>query len=67
MWLLHPKVLLTKDNLVKRNWQDSVKCCFCDRNETIQHLFISCLLAKIARRIVHMSFNIIPPTNITQP
>jgi hypothetical protein len=45
MWFLHTKVLLTKDNLVKRNWNGSTKCCFCDSMETVRHLFISCPFA----------------------
>jgi hypothetical protein len=40
---------------------------FYDQKETIQYLFISCPLAKIIWRIVCMAFNIIPPTNITNP
>jgi hypothetical protein len=39
MWFLHKGVILTKDNLLKRNWNGCSKCCFCDKNETIQHLF----------------------------
>jgi cellulose synthase/poly-beta-1,6-N-acetylglucosamine synthase-like glycosyltransferase len=65
MWFLHRKVLLTKDNLANRNWQGSKKCCFCAQDESIQHLFISCPIAKIVWRIVYMAFNIIPPANIT--
>jgi hypothetical protein len=65
MWFLHKKVLLAKDNLAKRNWHGSRKCCHCDQDETIQHLFISCPLARVVWRIVHMSFNISPPKNIT--
>jgi hypothetical protein len=65
MWFLHRRVLLTKDNLAKRNWHGSKKCCFCNQDESIQHLFISCPLAKVVWRIVHMAFNIIPPKNIT--
>jgi hypothetical protein len=64
MWFLHRRVLLTKDNLAKRKWQGSQKCCFCDQKETVQHLFISCPLAKMVWRIVHMTFSIIPPTSI---
>jgi hypothetical protein len=63
MWFLHRKVLLTKDNLAKRNWKGSKKCCFCAQDESIQHLFISCRLAKIVWRIVYMAFKIFhPPT-----
>ena len=28
-------IILTKDNLTKRRWQGSTKCCFCSANETI--------------------------------
>jgi hypothetical protein len=28
MWFLSNKVLLTKDNLIKRNWTGCQKCCF---------------------------------------
>lgn len=39
MWFLHKGVILTKDNLAKRRWQGCKKCCFCDQEETIHHLF----------------------------
>ena len=65
MWFLRRKVILTKDNLAKRKWEGNKKCCFCDQDETIQHLFITCPLAKMVWRIVHMAFNIYPPTSIT--
>jgi hypothetical protein len=64
MWFLNKKVLLTKDNLIKRKWQGNEKCCFCDHKETIQHLFIQCPLAKMVWRIIHMTFGISPPKNI---
>jgi hypothetical protein len=64
MLFLHRRVLLTKDNLAKRKWQGSQTCCFCDQKEAVQHLFISCPLAKMVWRIVHMTFSIIPPTSI---
>jgi hypothetical protein len=65
MWFLHKKVILTKDNLLKRNWQGSSKCCFCDQDETIQHLFFTCPFATILWRIIHMTFNIHAPSNVT--
>ena len=37
---------------------------FCDANETIQHLFIACPFACLIWRLVHLIFNISPPTNI---
>jgi hypothetical protein len=45
-WFLQRKEILTKDNLLKRNWPGSTKCCFCEQTETIQHLFISCPFKK---------------------
>ena len=57
--------LLTKDNLVKRNWNGCQKCCFCDSAETVNHLYIACPFAKIVWRIVFCAFNILPPTNVT--
>ena len=65
MWFLHKKVLLTKDNLTKRNWNGCMKCCFCDSVETVEHLFLSCLFAKMLWRVVHLTFALPPPTNVT--
>jgi hypothetical protein len=39
LWLLYREEILTKDNLVKRNWRGFEKCCFCNSYETVQHLF----------------------------
>ena len=41
LWFLHQGIILTKDNLVRRNWHGNEKCCYCSNNETIQHLFFS--------------------------
>ncbi|WVZ62675.1 LOW QUALITY PROTEIN: hypothetical protein U9M48_012391 [Paspalum notatum var. saurae] len=38
IWLLFRRVILTKDNLIRRHWQCSKQCCFCSADETIQHL-----------------------------
>jgi hypothetical protein len=66
VWFVHIKEILTKDNLAKRNWQGNTKCCFCDQEETIQHLFIDCPFAKKKNlwRIVHMTFTILTPPKI---
>jgi hypothetical protein len=65
MWFLHQKVILTKDNLIKRQWIGNEKCCFCDNKESIQHLYFECPLAKIIWRIIHVTFGLAPPINIT--
>src|SRR4051812_11349264 len=65
MWFLNQIVLLIKDNLNKQNWKGCQKCCFCDSVETIEYLFLSCPFAKIIWRILYFTYNITPPTNIT--
>jgi hypothetical protein len=64
MWFVHRKEILNKDNLAKRNWPGSSKCCFCEQNESTDHLFIKCPFAKIIWQIVYMALNITPPVNI---
>jgi hypothetical protein len=39
LWYLWKGVILTKDNLAKRQWKGCTCCCFCSEQETIQHLF----------------------------
>jgi hypothetical protein len=55
MWFLYRSVLSTKDNLAKMYWQRSKTCCFYEKDESIQHLFFNCMLAKIIWHIMHMS------------
>ena len=64
MWFVHKEVILTKDNLMKINWVGNPRCCFCDQNETIKHLFLECPLAKLLWRSIHIAFNIQPPMSI---
>jgi hypothetical protein len=45
-WYLRRGVILTKDNLAKRNWQGYTKCIFYHEEETIKHLFFSCPVAR---------------------
>jgi hypothetical protein len=65
MWFLSNKVLLTKDNLAKRKWNGCQKCCFCDSTETVNHLFIACPFIQMVWRIIYLSYNIPPPSNVT--
>jgi len=64
MWYLYKGVILTKDNLVRRQWQGDRKCCFCSSNESIQHLLLDCHFAKFMWRTIHVSFNLMPPTSV---
>jgi hypothetical protein len=54
-------VILTKDNLVKHNWQGSKQCCFCHEDETIQHRFFECRLARMVWAVVHASCGLSQP------
>ena len=65
MWFVHKQVILTKDNLVKRNWTGSTRCSFCDRDETIKHLFFECPMARVLWRSVQIAFNITPPNSVS--
>jgi len=64
LWYLYKRVVLTKDNLARRQWQEDRKCCFCSSDESIQHLFFNCHFARFVWRTVHISFNLIPPTSV---
>jgi hypothetical protein len=57
-------LILTKDNLVKRQWTECTKCIFCGAHETIDHIFIACPFARLVSRVVHFTFNIPPPTSV---
>jgi hypothetical protein len=46
LWLIWHNTIATKDNLLKRNWLGSASCQFCDKRETISHLFFECVAAK---------------------
>jgi len=65
MWYLKRGVILTKDNMTRRNWNGNKQCCFCRSDETIQHLFIECHMTKFLWRAVQFAFNLNPPRSIT--
>jgi hypothetical protein len=64
LWLLYRVAILTKDNLVKRNWHENEMCSFCNNKEIIQHLFFDCALAKFVWRVVYLVAGLPPPNNI---
>jgi len=65
LWYLDKGVILTKDNLIKRKWKGDAKCCFCNCDETIRHLFFECHLAKCVWQAIQYTFAVTPPVNIT--
>jgi hypothetical protein len=56
MWLVSQKVILTKDNMVRRNWQGNPNCYFCGSIETIDHLLFSCPVVKVVWGVVTLCF-----------
>ncbi|WVZ88935.1 hypothetical protein U9M48_035402 [Paspalum notatum var. saurae] len=64
LWYLRKGIILTKDNLAKRNWQGSLTCASCHKEETINHLFFECHLARVVWSILQMATGINPPQNV---
>jgi len=64
LWYLKKRVILTGDNLAKRNWKGGKKCCFCNTDETIQHFFFECHVAKFVWNAVFYTFGIVPPKSV---
>ena len=54
MWLIHQNAIFIKDNLIKRKWQGDTRCHFCSGQETVDHLFFECSLAKFIWSVVAM-------------
>ena len=65
MWYLLKGVMLTKDNLARRNWYGSLKCCFCMKNESIQHIFVKCHYARFLWRALQFSSGLNTPLSIS--
>jgi hypothetical protein len=64
VWYLLKGVVLTKDNLARRNWQDNKKCVFCVKDETIRHLFFHCRFASHLWQLLFWYFGVRPPRSI---
>jgi hypothetical protein len=63
-WYLRRGVILTKDNLVKRNWHGSMQCVFCHQDETIKHLFFQCRFARSIWSLIQVGLSLYPPTSV---
>jgi hypothetical protein len=63
-WYLRRGVILTKDNLVKRNWHGSTRCVFCQQDETIKHLFFQCHFARSIWSVIQVASTLYPPTSV---
>jgi hypothetical protein len=64
-WYLGRGVVLTKDNLAKRNWQGSQLCTFCNQDETTNHLFFRCRFAKSVWSAIQLASALYRPCSVT--
>ena len=64
MWYVKRKVILTKNNLIKRNPNGCKKCIFCYYDEIVEHVFVSCSFVRKIWRLIYFTFNISPPTSM---
>jgi hypothetical protein len=53
MWLVEQKATLTKDNMIKRQWQGDPSCYFCSAPETMDH---GCPIAKVVWGVLAICF-----------
>ena len=65
LWYLQWGVILTNDNLMKRNWKGNQNCRLCNCNKTIKHLFLDCHHAKTIRRTVCIATGLTPPNFVS--
>jgi hypothetical protein len=63
-WYLRRGVILTKDNLARRNWHGSKTCVFCQQDETIKHLFFQCRFIRSIWSIIQAASSLYPPTSV---
>jgi hypothetical protein len=66
MWYFQRGVVLTKDNLARRNWNGQKLCSFCSQKKMIQHIFFDCHYARFIWRAVQVTFNIGIPTLVSR-
>jgi hypothetical protein len=64
MWLLYREAILTKDNLVKRNWQEMLCVVFVITLRPYNIYFFDCVLAKFLWRVIQLTFGLTKPHNI---
>ena len=58
LWLLNKKSILTRDNLLKRGSKGDKHCVLCGKEESIDHLFFSCSVARLIWSLVGCAFDL---------
>jgi hypothetical protein len=62
LWYFNQRVILTKDNLVKRKWKGMRNANFFYSKESIRHLFFDWRMARLVWGAVDITFGFRPPT-----
>jgi hypothetical protein len=57
MWLIAQKAVLTKDNMIRKNWQGDPNCYFCGSIEIVEHLLFNCPIAMVVWGVVALSIH----------
>jgi hypothetical protein len=52
LWLVMNNAILTKDNMIRRKWKGDPACYFCPHDESVNHLFFQCNVAKAVWAII---------------
>ena len=58
------RIVLTKDNLSKRNLSGDKSCMFCSRHETVQHPFLECLYDTFLWWAIHLVLGLKTTLNV---
>jgi hypothetical protein len=57
MRLVAQKAILTKDNMIVRNWKGNPGSYFCGSAETVDHLLFQCPISKVVWEILALCFH----------
>jgi hypothetical protein len=57
MWLVKQNAILTKDNMLRKNWHGDPSYYFCDSPKTMDRLFFECPIAKVVWRVIAACFD----------
>lgn len=58
LWQMYNDKLQVTTNLVKKNWKGKKKCCICMHNETSDHVFFRCYLARFVWGVIKEVFHL---------
>jgi hypothetical protein len=57
MWMVAQRAILTKDNLIARNWQGDPNCYLCGSIESVDHLLFQCPISRVVWGVLAICFN----------